>query len=100
MLMIDMLSKTKLFLLTKMHVHLLCNPFSFWLCFILAQTLSPGRTLCSAVICCHILHLMETSLFLLSLPPPAPLLLLAPARDPVWRSCRLVRQLPVRPPLS
>lgn len=71
--------------------------FSFWLCFILTQTLSPGRTLCWAVICYHILHLMETSLFLLS-PPPAPLLLLAPARDPVWRSCRLVRQLPVRPP--
>lgn len=72
-----------------------CCPLSFWLCFILSQTLSLGRTLCWVATCYLILLLMETSLFLLS--RPAPLLLLDPALDPVWRSCRLVRQLLVRP---
>lgn len=79
----------------------ICNPLSLWLCFILSQTLSLERTLCWVAICYLILLLMEASLFLVSLPlppPPAPLLLRAPALDPVWRSCRLARLLLVRPP--
>ncbi|KAI3372424.1 hypothetical protein L3Q82_022912 [Scortum barcoo] len=69
-----------------------CDPLSRWLCFFLSQTLSLGRTLCWAVICYLIPLLMEASLSLLSL-PPAPLLLLALALDPVWRSCHQVRRL-------
>lgn len=60
---------------------------------IFTQTLSLVRRLCWVAICYLICLLTDTSLFLLY-PPPAPLLIL----DPVWRSCRLLSQLLVRPP--
>lgn len=73
------------------------DALSLWLVFILSQTVSLGRTLCWVVIF-YLILLMETSLFLLSFPPPAPLFLPALALDPVSRSWRLVRELLVRCP--
>lgn len=48
------------------------------------------------VVICYLILLIETSLFLLSLPPAAPLFPWAPG--PVWRSCLLVSWLLVRCP--